>query len=519
MDMKNGRIRNGAPGRVASGTRVIGIGGAGWHMLRAVAARHAEGMSLAEVNTDLRASEVLEGVARHPIGGKVTRGLGAGGDPEVGARAAEESAEAIGDAVGDCATAVLMLGLGGGTGTGAAPAIAAEAKRRGARVVALCALPFEFEGRRRAEQAGRGLEALRAACDVVFAFENDLLARALPEESGVEEAFGLCSEMLARMAVGMHRALVCRGIMDLDPADLARVVGSKGCRIGWAEGSGEHRVNEALDRLADSPLLGGAESGRPWDIVVQVTGGPEMSLSDVQKVTRRIRRQFGEEDVSVTLGALVETAMRGRIDILLGAAESRAVGDGLGAAAKEVRENPGPVERPHRNGTSRVPHVKAVRQIVPPPPPPPPPPAPSMDAGIGEMAGLAAAGDGDAADEDQGNLDPGEAEAMAELAMEGSSGEPVLDEPTAAPGDEAAEAMGAESGDGLFSMDNGEEEGGDDVRFGGSSAAGRGMVQGALNFESPSRGRFDKTEVTMYKGENLDIPTFMRRRLRITTVE
>lgn len=519
MEMKDGRMRNGAQGREASGTRVIGIGGAGWHMLRALAPRSVEGISRVEMNTDIRAVEALDGVARYQIGTKVTRGLGSGGDPEIGARAAEESAGEIGEAVSDCAAAVLMMGLGGGTATGAAPAVAAEARRRGARVVALCALPFEFEGRRRKEQARIGLEALRGACDAVFAFENDVLLGALAEDAGVEEAFGLCAEMLARMAVGLHRALACRGIMDLDPADLARVLGSKGCRVGWGDGSGEQRLNDALDRLMDGPMLKDLERGKFADVVAQVTGGPEMSLSDVQKVTKRIRAGLGE-DVSVTLGALVDQAMRGRIEILMCAAEASSLPTISAAPMDREAECPSAGSsraRPQRNGTSRVPHVKAVRQMA--SPSLPPPPGSAVHESIGHIEDLAAVdrGEGAMIPEDR-SLDPDEAEAMAEVAVE-----PSDDAMADAVGCEAlaaeAEVGDAEEGDGaLFRVEDAGDEG-EDVRFCESNARANGMVQSAFNFETPSRGRFDKTEVTMYKGENLDIPTFMRRRMRITAVE
>lgn len=514
MEMKNGRIRNGAANGAAPGTRVIGVGGAGWHMLRALAQKAIGGISLVEVNTDIREDAAMDGVGRHQIGARVTRGLGAGGDPEVGARAAAESTAEIGDAVGECVAAVLMLGLGGGTATGAAPAIAAEARRRGARVVALCALPFEFEGPRRREQARRGLEALRGECDAVFAFENDRLARALPEDAGVEEAFGLCSEMLARMAVGLHRALACRGIMDLDPADLARVLGATDCRIAWADGSGEHRLNDALDRLLACPLLRDSVGQGVSDVVAQVTGGPEMTLADVQKITKRVRREFGD-GVSVTLGALVDAKMRGQIDILLCAAE---LGHPTGESGHPKESQEGSCDaqvakgRTQRNGTSRVPHVKAVRQMAPPPPPPPPVEIPVPDDELGETERREEATSGDETDLEERGLDPREAEAIAELEV-GSSGEAPIE--VSKDGEESPAHSGEAA---LFRVDDG-EDGGDGVRFDSDGATDNGMVQSAFNFESPSRGRFDKTEVTMYKGEDLDIPTFMRRRMRITAVE
>ncbi len=519
MEAKNGRMRNGEAGRAAAETRVIGIGGAGWHMLRALMPRAIPGMSLAEMNTDLRDVDALEGVGRYQIGGKLTRGLGAGGDPEIGARAASESAAVVSEAVGDCAAAVLLMGLGGGTATGAAPMVAAEARRRGARVVALCAMPFDFEGRRRRAQADQGLEALRGQCDAVFCFENELLAEALPEDAGVEEAFGLCSEMLARMAVGLHRALACRGIMDVDPADLARVLGAEGCRVAWGEGAGEQRVTEALDGLLGGPLMPETGSARAWDIVAQVTGGPEMSLADIQKITKRVRRECGEE-ISLALGATVDPGMRGKIDILLcaapatgaGAASARAEGAGRAVEADEAQ--------PKRNGSRvpRVPQAKPERQSAPPPPPPPPPAEVKPAAESGGREEIVANGESgealgpwDAGQADEGELDPGPEEVLAEQEV----GEAADEAPESCPPE-----PGVEDGEPpIFRLEEDDGENPEDLRFGGPDGRRNGMVQSAFNFNAPNRGRFDKTEVTMYKGEDLDIPTFMRRRMRITTVE
>jgi cell division protein FtsZ len=349
----------------------------------------------------------------------------------------------------------------------------------------------------------------------VFAFENDRLARALSEDAGVEEAFGLCSEMLARTAVGLHRALACRGIMDLDPADLARVLGAADCRIAWADGSGEHRLNDALDRLLACPLLGDSAGHGVSDVVAQVTGGPEMTLADVQKITKRVRRGFGD-DVTVTLGALVDPKMRGQIDVLLCAAEldhpkgetDHPMASQEDSCASQVAAAPA-----RRNGTSRVPHVKAVRQMALPPPPPPPTDSLARAEERADAVRMEEPTSGDDIELDERGLDPREAEAFAELEV-GSPGdaptEEVLTSEEQSPADCGEKA--------LFRIEDG-EEGCDGVRFDSSVAKDSGMVQSAFNFESPSRGRFDKTEVTMYKGEDLDIPTFMRRRMRITAVE
>lgn len=507
MEIKNGKMRNGGAARVPTGTRIIAVGGAGWQMLKMLSERRVEGISLVEVNTDTGAVGALEGVERYQIGSRLTRGLGAGGDPEVGARAATDSATEIGNAVGDCAAAVLLMGLGGGTATGAAPVIADEARRRGAKVVALCALPFEFEGPRRREQARRGLAALREICDAVFAFENDRLSEALSEEAGVEEAFGLCSEMLACTAVGLHRALARKGIIDLDVADLVRVLGAEGCQIAWATGSGEHRLNDALDRLLACPLLS-ASKGSISDTVVQLTGGPEMSLADVQKITKRIRKEFGD-GIAVRLGAVVDPGMRGRIEVLLLAASIPG-----GAAAPEGEQ--APVEDPEkeaptkgrvqRNG-ARLPRVKVVHQMAAPPPPPPPMDIPPN----GALESLAAAAEAVADEEAQWQAPEPVPEPIEQAEEPQMSVAPetfqMASAPEEAPDDPA-----------LFRVEDAEEEGAG-VRFNGDAEKENGMVQSAFNFESPSRGRFDKTEVTMYKGENLDIPTFMRRRIRITAVE
>lgn len=514
MEIKNGK-RNGAGARVPTGTRVIGVGGAGWHMLKVLVERPVEGVSLIEVNTDTRAMEPLEGVERHQIGARLTRGMGAGGDPEIGARAATDSAEEIGDAIGECAAVVLLLGLGGGTATGAAPIIAAEARRRGARTVALCALPFEFEGPRRREQAEQGLEALRAVCDAVFAFENDRLSEALSEDAGVEEAFGLCSEMLARTAVGIHRTLARRGIIDLDAADLVQVLGADQSQIAWSNGSGEHRLNDALDRLLACPLLR-ASKASITDVVAQLTGGPEMSLSDVQKITKRIRKEFGE-NISVRLGASIDPGMRGQIEILVFAASiaHRPVAQVVGDEHPEPPADIAPTKaRIPRNG-ARVPRVKVVHQMTPPPPPPPPAPTADIGAPDGALENLAVATEGASGDDAQwaGAIPQPEMEAPA------IECEPALPPETfqmagapQEPEEDTAEAQA------LFRVEEGEEEGGG-ICFTANDNKENGMVQSAFNFESPSRGRFDKTEVTMYKGENLDIPTFMRRRIRITAVE
>lgn len=299
--------------------KVVGVGGAGSHAVdRLSKDGYADG-DLIVANTDARALSSCTTANRINLGQRLTRGLGAGGDPDLGHAAVEESLSAVSEQLAGASMLLLLTGLGGGTGSGGAPRIAQIAREQGAHVIVLATLPFSFEGKRRSEQAAQGLAALRAQADLVICFENDRMSSLVDAAAGIEEAFGTVDALLAqtvRAIVSMTkgRSLLHSGIDEI----AAALSGSRSCALfGFGSAEGDDRVREALAKALASPLFEG--SGRlqaASGVWMYVAGGSDLRWAEVQLLTTELSQRLSQ-DVRLFFGAAVDPHLSGSVTVTL----------------------------------------------------------------------------------------------------------------------------------------------------------------------------------------------------------
>ena len=297
--------------------KLIGIGGAGSNAVDRLKMENLDRLQLAVINTDhqaLASSPVQDKVL---IGMGVTRGLGAGGDPELGREAAEADREKIAAVVKDCDLVFLLAGMGGGTGGGAAPIVAEIAADGGALVIAFVTLPFSFEGGRRLKQAEDGLRALRQVCDAVIPLPNDVLLQESAENESVLDSFARADAWVGRGVKSIWAMLSKTGLINLDFATIRQVFQQRGGKtlFGLGEGSGENAVSEAIASLKLCPLLHTPEFSRKADrLLVNVIGGPDLALPKLNELMGAIAEQFGR-DSNIVMGAVIDEAMQSRVEV------------------------------------------------------------------------------------------------------------------------------------------------------------------------------------------------------------
>ncbi len=297
--------------------KLVGIGGAGSNAVDRLKMENLDRLQLAVINTDhqaLASSPVQDKVL---IGMSITRGLGAGGDPELGREAAEADREKIGRIVKDCDLVFLVTGMGGGTGSGAAPVVAEIAAETGALVIAFVTMPFSFEGGRRLKQAEEGLRALRQVCDAVIPLPNDVLLQEAAEQETVLDSFARADAWIGRGVRSIWSMLFRTGLINLDFATLRQAFYARGGKtlFGLGEGAGENAAAEAVASLKLCPLLHTPEFSRKADrLLVNIIGGPDLTLPKVNELMTAITDQFGR-DSHIIMGAVIDEDMSGRIDL------------------------------------------------------------------------------------------------------------------------------------------------------------------------------------------------------------
>src|SRR5437667_2094628 len=294
--------------------KVFGVGGAGCNAVEQIAQREFVGVEFVAVNTDVQALLDLSVGRVVPLGATLTRGLGAGGDPEVGRAAAEEDAEQLCQLCADAKVVVIVTGLGGGTGTGASPVLARAAKEAGALVVAIATLPFECEGARRRSQAQAGLEELKETADAVLCLPNQRLIKLIDEKTSLVETFSITNDLLAQGLRGIWRLLARTGIINVDFADLCAVVRGQHAESSFAcaEAQGEHRAREVVEMLLASPWLEGGTLLREADsVLVSIVAGTDLTMAEVNRVMSQINRAC--ENAHIIMGATVEVDFGDRL--------------------------------------------------------------------------------------------------------------------------------------------------------------------------------------------------------------
>jgi cell division protein FtsZ len=289
--------------------KVIGVGGGGNNAVNRMIEHGVKGVEFIAVNTDAQALNLSKAETRMQIGGKSTRGLGAGANPEVGAKAAEESKEQIEEALKGADMVFVTAGMGGGTGTGAAPVIADIARSIGALTVGVVTRPFTFEGRKRSNQAASGIESLKEKVDTLIVIPNDRLLEIVDKNTPMLEAFREADNVLRQGVQGISDLIAVPGLINLDFADVKTIMSDKGSALmGIGIASGENRAAEAAKKAISSPLLETSIDGAQG-VLMNITGGANLSLFEVNEAAD-IVASASDQDVNMIFGAVINEDLK-----------------------------------------------------------------------------------------------------------------------------------------------------------------------------------------------------------------
>ena len=301
------------PGRVAN-IKVIGVGGGGGNAVNRMIASDLSGVEFWSINTDAQALTMAASPCRLQIGQKLTRGLGAGGNPAIGQKAAEESRDEIAAALEGADLVFITAGMGGGTGTGAASVVAEVAKEMGALTVGVVTRPFVFEGRRRTTQAEQGVEALKTRVDTLIIIPNNKLLEVIPEQTPVQEAFRYADDVLRQGVQGISDIITIPGLVNVDFADVRAVMADAGSALmGIGIGSGKSRSREAAIQAISSPLLECSIEGARG-VVFNITGGSDLTLHEVNAAAEAIY-EVVDPNANIIFGAVIDDRLEGEVRI------------------------------------------------------------------------------------------------------------------------------------------------------------------------------------------------------------
>lgn len=292
--------------------KVIGVGGGGNNAVNRMIEHGVQGVDFIAVNTDAQALNMSKAPVKLQIGGKLTRGLGAGANPEVGRKAAEESKEQIEEALRGADMVFVTAGMGGGTGTGAAPVIAQIAKELGALTVGVVTRPFTFEGRKRSTQAVGGISMMKEAVDTLIVIPNDRLLEIVDKNTPMLEAFREADNVLRQGVQGISDLIAVPGLINLDFADVKTIMSNKGSALmGIGIASGENRAAEAAKKAISSPLLETSIDGAKG-VLMNITGGSNLSLFEVQEAAD-IVASASDEEVNMIFGSVINDDLEDQI--------------------------------------------------------------------------------------------------------------------------------------------------------------------------------------------------------------
>src|SRR5437016_13713283 len=295
--------------------KVIGVGGGGSNAVNRMVQVGLDGVEFIVANTDLQALRYNVAPIKLQIGSKLTKGLGAGADPNVGRQAALEDTEKIIQALDGADMIFVTTGLGGGTGTGAAPVIASLGSELGALIIAVVTKPFKFEGKKRHLQAERGLEALRECVDTIITIPNERLLPIIDRTTPMLEAFATADDVLRQAIQGISDLILVPGLINLDFADVKTIMAGMGfAMMGTGVGDGNDRTVEAAKAAISSPLLEGAQVNGARGVIINVTGGADMSLMEVNEASLLIQ-EAAHEDANIIFGAVVDPKLEGRVKV------------------------------------------------------------------------------------------------------------------------------------------------------------------------------------------------------------
>ncbi|MEA4922038.1 MAG: cell division protein FtsZ [Eubacteriaceae bacterium] len=293
---------------------VVGVGGGGCNAVNRMIDANLKGISFIGINTDKQALGSCRAESKLQIGEKLTKGLGAGGNPEVGQKSAEENAEDIGQQLQGAEMVFVTAGMGGGTGTGAAPIIAKVAKDMGILTVGVVTKPFTFEGRKREEHAELGIKFLKKYVDSIVVVPNDKLLEISEEKTTFIEAFNMADEVLKQGVQGITDLIGEEGLINLDFADVETVMRDRGvAHMGIGTGKGEDKVRNAVRGAIESPLLETTVAGAKA-ILLNVTGGYDMGMMDVDEAAQQVR-SVADKDAMIIFGAAVSEELQDEMNV------------------------------------------------------------------------------------------------------------------------------------------------------------------------------------------------------------
>ncbi|MFT3867434.1 MAG: cell division protein FtsZ [Nibricoccus sp.] len=352
--------------------KLIGVGGAGSNAVDRLKMENLERLQMAVINTDYQALSTSPVQDKVLIGTSVTRGLGAGGDPDLGREAAEADREKIAAIVKGCDLVFLIAGMGGGTGSGAAPVVAEVASEAGALVISFVTMPFTFEGGRRVKQAEEGLQALRRCCDAVIPLPNDMLLQEAEENETALDSFARADEWIGRAVRSIWAMMFRTGLINLDFATLRQAFYQRGGKtlFGLGNGSGENAVSQAIESLKLCPLLHTPEFSRKADrILVNIVGGTDLTLPKVNEIMTAVTEQFGR-DSHIIMGAVIDESLQNQVEVcVLGTTEigGRGVVARRPASAQKPKASASPTSFPFEEQPRLSTAVAATATVTPAP--------------------------------------------------------------------------------------------------------------------------------------------------------
>jgi len=297
----------------AARIKVVGIGGGGGNAVNTMIAAGLPGVDFIAANTDAQALKANLSPIKMQLGEKLTRGLGAGGKPEVGKHAAQEDVERLREYLADADMIFITAGMGGGTGTGAAPVIAKVAKELGSLTVGVVTKPFSFEGKRRMKQADEGMKELKDSVDTLIAIPNQRLLSVAGRNSSMLESFKKADDVLLQAVRGISDLITVHGLINLDFADVRTIMEGSGTAlmgIGFSSGT-ENRAREAAERALRSPLID-TEVGAARGILLSIAGGDDLTLLEVNEAAEVIR-QTANDDTQIIFGATIDDRLTGQV--------------------------------------------------------------------------------------------------------------------------------------------------------------------------------------------------------------
>ena len=352
--------------------KVVGAGGCGGNAVNHMIAAGLRNVDFLSVNTDAQALQNNTAPLKMQIGQMLTRGRGTGGNPEIGRKAALEDEEHLREVLSDAEMVFVTAGMGGGTGTGSAPVIARIARDAGALTVGVVTKPFQFEGRKRMGQAEEGLRELKNACDTLITIPNQRLLSIASRTTSLREAFQKADDVLLQAVRGISELVTVHGLINLDFADVRSIMAEMGmAMMGAARASGENRAVEAAQRAISSPLLEDVSIKGARGLLINVTGGPDMSLYEVNEAASLIQEE-AHEDANIIFGAVIDEKVADEIHVTV-------IATGFGDHDRHMtRYSPSgtPITAPVQASPTRpidpIQPQPLIAAPVPPPPPPPP---------------------------------------------------------------------------------------------------------------------------------------------------